>query len=348
MRLLAVVIVLYFSFASLLNLGLRGDIFFVSGGVLASANASIYTIRACIAIFAVLLIVAWRRSGSLGQFGGKVLRGAIAFAMCSVFIATFSSVKTSLPLIADQLGLAHFFADPVLARIDRALHFGRDPWEMAHAATNWAGLTDFGANASVLYVLWWVVPASYLPAVIALVGEDRQTLRHYVILWLFSWIVLGNLVAGGALSAGPIYFDRLFGGEAFAGLPAALEAGGHSGTWIAAIQNGLWGAYTEDAQAIGTGISAFPSVHVATMTVFLIYTIRKLPILAPAAAFLFASIFFISVWSGYHYAIDGYASVICVVALHLWLQRGRALDRKERSAEPVPTVDAAGSPVTMP
>jgi hypothetical protein len=91
------------------------------------------------------------------------------------------------------------------------------------------------------------------------------------------------------------------------------------------VQGGLWNAYAANEHQLGTGISAFPSLHMAMATVTLLYAREKGRWFGLAGYLFLGAIFFISVWSGYHYAIDGYVSVAVVVAMHLWLKRGAPL-----------------------
>ena len=80
----------------------------------------------------------------------------------------------------------------------------------------------------------------------------------------------------------------------------------------------MWTLYERGQPGLGGGISAFPSVHVALITMnalFLASYSRVLGVLALAyVGFVLAS----SVYLGWHYAIDGYASIISVtLAYHL-------------------------------
>ena len=311
----------YFVIATALNFVLRGD-FSVVGLTflgLSSQVTSVFIMAFPITI--AFFVISWFTSPDTRAFLGRVARTVIALAMCCLFLAGFSSVKTLLPIAAEAVGWQHFFADPFFAVVDRALHFGVDPWVFTHAAVNAVGWTNFVHDSSLLYALWWAIPAFYLPAIIALLGDPEERARRYIILYFFSWIVLGNVVAFLGLSAGPIYYDRLFGTEVYADMHASLAAAGIGNSWFGGVQEGLWDAYVEEAQAIGSGISAFPSVHVAMITVTALYLQERHVLLGLIGWALFAGVLFVSVWTGYHYAIDGYASAIAVIALHLFLKR---------------------------
>ena len=73
--------------------------------------------------------------------------------------------------------------------------------------------------------------------------------------------------------------------------------------------------------ALGSGISAFPSVHLSMATLWTIVAFRMSARLGWAALVFLLVILVGSVALGWHYAIDGYASI--VVTLLLWKTVGR-------------------------
>ena len=79
-------------------------------------------------------------------------------------------MKSLLPLMADALDTPRFFADPVFAQLDAALHLGTDPWVYAHAATHAVGAENFIHRSTIVYSLIWVPSALYLPAFLLLFG----------------------------------------------------------------------------------------------------------------------------------------------------------------------------------
>lgn len=86
------------------------------------------------------------------------------------------------------------------------------------------------------------------------------------------------------------------------------------------FQEYLWTLYQSGTIGLGSGISAFPSMHVALATVVALYAwewSRKLGFVAWVyVAFILCS----SVYLGWHYAIDGYASIVVVSGLY-WALR---------------------------
>lgn len=236
----------------------------------------------------------------------------------------YTLFKTSMTL------LVPFYTDTFFAHVDQVLHFGHDPWVLLHGIGWWipAGLAD------AIYVRSWFVIAFGFPLLLAATDPHRGRQTRFLILNAIAWIGIGNALALATMSAGPVYYDRVLEGERFADLTDALAASGIAGALTGAIQEYLWFGYESHASALGSGISAFPSVHVAMATVFALYVAERWRLFAwPALAYL-AAIQFLSVWLGWHYAVDGYASIAVIgTAYVLLVRRDRA---QSASISPAP------------
>lgn len=231
----------------------------------------------------------------------------------SVFIhAGFTILKNVMSFITP------YFADPLIANVDRALHFGLDPWVIAH----WMG-AYLPTNLMIYsYLTIWALPAFALPVIIALTDGDKVRMSRTLILYAVAWIFVGNILAFSGLSVGPVYFDRLLGGDRFADLTTALVHSGVTASGLGQTQAALWEIYSGQSALIGSGISAFPSVHVAIASVAAIYMSERSKYLIPlAATFLFFTLY-LSIFTGYHYAVDGYVSIIVIFSLW-WVLRRR-------------------------
>ncbi|MEL6595100.1 MAG: phosphatase PAP2 family protein [Pseudomonadota bacterium] len=231
----------------------------------------------------------------------------IGWAMLALvlFQPAFTLFKTTMPAIVP------FFADPFFAELDRALHFGNDPWVFAHALD---GFFDVQVLME-FYLTGWAIPAFFLPIVMAATDRDTARINRTLIVFMFAWVGIGNVLALAGLSAGPVYYDRLLGTERYPELMAVLEAKGIFASSIGETQELLWQFYTDGAQALGSGISAFPSVHVAVATAVALYMYERHPLLAIPGGLFWLAVMILSVYTGYHYAIDSYASTILVAAL---------------------------------
>jgi membrane-associated phospholipid phosphatase len=246
--------------------------------------------------------------------------------------AGFSIAKVLIPKFVP------FYADPYLAAVDTWLHGGTDPWEAAYAV---AGGLPVATAVTFFYFLVWSGVAVMFPMIVALTDPDRDRVRRYGILFFAVWLVVGLLLATAFASVGPIYYDAIYGGDHFAGLRAAMLAHGLQDSSLGVTQTFLLDAYKSGNFAFGAGISAFPSVHVAMATLVFFYMLERLPWAAPLAAFFLLIVVWLSVLTGYHYAVDGYAAAL-IVGLMCAASRVSARQRRQNG---VPAANAdAGLP----
>ncbi len=235
---------------------------------------------------------------------------ALALVGLSMFHHAFLIIKTGIPDIVP------FWADPALAWTDRVLQGGIDPWLLAHRLP---GPVD-PATTHLIYYQIWIIPAALFPLLLALFDDDGPRIGRYLLLFFFCWLGLGNLAAMAGASVGPVFYDRLLGGARFAEMMAQLDASGVTRSQLGAIQNDLWTGYVTNMRGFGYGISAFPSVHVAIAALAAFYCFDRARWLAVPAALWCAAVQFLSVYTGLHYALDGYVSILGV-ALAWWATR---------------------------
>ena len=227
-----------------------------------------------------------------------------------LYAGGFSVLKGAIAVVSP------FRWDAALAGLDRALHFGRLPHE-------WLGPLTRPLPVAVLnvgYNLWFfLLVVGWLGAAVAI---RRPGLRHQdPMAFMLTWFVGGFLIACGFSSAGPCYYARIGLGDLYAPLMAKLHAAGEAhGIWAVETQDLLWAGYT-GARPGSAGISAFPSMHVASATLFVLAA-RHLGRTAFVAALVFwAMILLGSVVLAWHYAVDGYAATL--IAILVWRFAGR-------------------------
>ncbi|WP_099825990.1 phosphatase PAP2 family protein [Oceaniglobus indicus] len=277
----------------------------VPGLLMILPRSGIWAIMLCAA--AIFLVP---RQGLAGRVG----RALVMVVTASAFFLSFTVIKTSLPF------LIPFWADPPMAEIDRVLHFGIDPWRITHALLpNWSPRWF-----QIYYVAIWLIPALYFPVFLVLLDNDRARIRAYLTLYVWAWVGIGTVFALIFMSAGPVFHDRLLGGTRFAPLMEVLAEKGFLASSLGAIQSLLWDNYVSGSQTLGSGISAFPSVHVALATLIALYVSERWRLAIVPMVVMVAGYQILSVHLGWHYAIDGYFSIITVVALRLWLWRRAA------------------------
>lgn len=208
----------------------------------------------------------------------------IGFQLVGLQFAALTWLKEMIPLAVP------YWADGILAAFDRAV-LGGDAWRLVPAM--------FVRPLDALYPFWAVVKFLALVAVLAL---PASRLKSQAMLSYFLTVgVIG--VTGQYLlsSGGPIFYDRLMNANQFGELAQRTEA-------LAPIAHTaseyLWSNYLTRDTAIGAGISAMPSMHVATTTWTAIALSRFWPKLGIPIWLFWLIIFAGSVALGWHYVSD--------------------------------------------
>lgn len=250
-------------------------------------------------------------------FGPRLWAFLPVVLLLPMMMSTFTYFKVLIPYFRP------YEMDWLFAEWDRTLHFGRDPWELLQPVLGHPVVT---AIVNFNYHLWLFV----LFGVLLWQGfsTSRPRLRmQFFITFVLMWVLLGNVAATLLSSAGPVYYGRITGlADPFAPLMTYLHQASQV-AWVPAleVQEMLWKSYASGDLGIGSGISAMPSLHVATSLSFALLGFainRRLGILLAAFA---AAILVGSVHLGWHYAIDGY--VAAIGALAIWRSVGWLLER---------------------
>lgn len=276
----------------------------------------------------------------------RVWGGVIVLLLFPIFAWNFAFLKALLPL------LHKFDWDPMLAAWDRAVHFGRQPWEWLQPLL---GFPRVSSLLSDLYGAWFAV--FYCVMVWQAFSRRDPVLRmQYLLTVMAVWIVLGNIAATLLASAGPVYYGRITGlPDPFAPLMAYLNAA--SLQWhdsAMKIQEVLWSLYLVNGRngEINGSISSMPSLHVANACCWYLVARGTSVKLGRVFLVLLLIILIGSVHLGWHYAIDGYAGILgtliiwwaCGSLLRLpgirrWLW-GRAVAAGEKPGAAIPALAA--------
>jgi PAP2 superfamily len=276
----------------------------------------------------IAYVMAVIRPKQLIRYLGRALRDRIltldrlwiglpVFLLLPVVMSTFTYLKFMIP------HLHPFDLDPVFAEWDRLLHFGRQPWELLQPAL---GRPAVSAVINFIYHLWLFVMFGVILWQAFSLSRPRLRMR-YLITFVLMWGLLGNVSATLLSSTGPVYFGRVTGlDDPFAPLMTYLHQASQT-VWLPAleVQEMLWDSYITGNLDLGRGISAMPSLHVATSFSFALLGFAINRWLGMLFSVFAGAILIGSVHLGWHYAIDGYVALIATWVV--WRLVGWLLDR---------------------
>lgn len=248
----------------------------------------------------------------------RLLRAVPVLLLIPVFISSFTILKSAIPYM-------HPYAwDSRLAELDMTLHGGVHPWVwLQYILTN----PQVTAVINFVYHLWFFIMYAFL--YLLTLSTDKPMLRmQFLLSFVISWIVLGTIVATLFSSVGPCYYGLLLQGETnpYAQLMMNLNnANNHVSIMALDVQKLLWTGYRGKDQATALGISAMPSMHVATAVLFALCAWRFNRVSGIVLTIFAVVIMIGSVLLGWHYALDGYVGAAGAYAI--WRVVGWALSR---------------------
>lgn len=228
-----------------------------------------------------------------------ILLGALFVGVSS---SLFMALKFAIP------SMVPFWLDKPLAAAEAGL-FGIEPYRMLDSLFGRAALL-----IDRLYGLW--LPVQLIVMFSVIIAPPSRAKSRALVACSAAWFLLGVVAATLLSSAGPIFFDRAFGGGQFAPLHHILETRGAD--VVLSTSDVMWSAQLGGHPGLIAGISAAPSMHIA-ITMWILLVARDLaPRAVPLAAAYLAFIWIASVQLGWHYFSDGLVGVAGMAALW-WL-----------------------------
>jgi hypothetical protein len=224
------------------------------------------------------------------------------------FMAAFTSLKSMIPVVQPYNWDAYFM------NLDRLIHFGRDPWALLQPLLGYPLITFI---INFIYNMWFPVMFGVLYWQSFTLAQTDLRAR-YLMTFFLCWIVNGTVLAMALSSVGPCFYGLLMPDvdNPFTELMGYLHAADSDyPIWALGAQDMLWSVYQKNALAYGAGIAAMPSLHVsiAFLQMLLAYKINRR--IGHIFAVFFACILIGSVHLGWHYAVDGYLSIITTFIL---------------------------------
>jgi hypothetical protein len=215
------------------------------------------------------------RTTTLAVIAGGMLAG--------VDMLCFMWIKPELTAVSP------FWADELLANIDHAI-FRTDPWRLFQRV-------DLTVHAGAYSFLWFV---AIMATMMWLLAQKPSAERSASLIAYFAiWSIFGTIGQLLLSSAGPIFYQRAGLGDRFAELSNNIPQVTQT------VSGYLWDFHASGTLGVGAGISAMPSLHIATATwIYLVFRGQR-STLAPLAALFALYMWAMSVALGWHYAIDG-------------------------------------------
>jgi PAP2 superfamily len=239
----------------------------------------------------------------------RILYGFATVAMMTCFLVGFAHFKNLIPT------LNPFGWDKTLMELDRLLHFGSLPHEFVLPLFGGPFVLSFFTG---LYNVWLFL--MYMVLLIACFLRPGSLVRmQYLFAFVMTWAVGGSLIATLFSSVGPVYYENLGLGDTYDALLRHLDQHAETGfVTVRETQDLLWSFYAAENRV--SGISAFPSMHVASSVLMALFAFTWTR-LAGYLMSTFALIIMIgSVLLAWHYAVDGYAGL--VIAYLSWRTAG--------------------------
>lgn len=258
------------------------------------------------------------------QHGGRFIMAGLPMMLAlAVFLPVFSAMKAAIPLFNS------FEWDGTWIAWDHAIH-GRDPWLWLQPVLGRPWVTFLLAGAYHLWILLLYVGGVFFCFMV----RDRSVRNRYFISLFGIWLVCGVALATAFASVGPCFLEPLMGNRRFAAQMDYLYwADSQLPIMVLNVQERLLIWQFSDVHSLASGITAMPSMHIAMAFLFAL-AVRHLSRWAGYAFFAFLAVIMVgAVHLGYHYAVDGYLSLIVTAAIwrlsavyDRWIRAGEAAD----------------------
>jgi hypothetical protein len=279
-------------------------------------------IQIAVMFSACFLFVQILRGKTWEYFNIQSIAGFIIILFLLVlFVSTFASIKQVIPLINN------FCWDQNFMQLDFYLHFNLHAWEVFESVLNNEYILR---KIDSLYMLWFFILLFFILWMAW--TSDRKLRFQFFISSLLVWIILGSLFGTIFSSAGPCYYSKVVEvSEATNPYQPMLNKlySYHESKHLWAVYNqiGLWEAKITHKWLPFGGISAMPSIHVAMAMIFMLTAWQANKLYGLVLALYVLIIQIGSIVLAWHYAVDGYISIISTILI--WNVIGKLVGRQK-------------------
>lgn len=285
------------------------------------ANIGFYYTKFAMVLVAHYAWLVWRerpespirfiyQSDSLRALVPTIISALVLVTAVALFMPAFTAMKSAIPLFNDYTWDATFIA------WDQALH-GDDAWRLLQPVLGHPAITSV---FTYLYHLWFTL-IYFGPICVALYVSDREIRLRFFIGFLLTWTLVGMVGAVALASYGPVFLEPLTGDTHFAEQVAYLHKAGETHSiLVLEVQRILLESFQQGDHGLGRGITAMPSMHVALAMLYYLMARQIDRRLGYAFLAFLVAIMIGSVHLAYHYAVDGYVSIV-MTALIWWATR---------------------------
>jgi hypothetical protein len=240
-------------------------------------------------------------------------RVGVTLAVAPLALSAFSAAKQAIPL------LHPFSWDEWITKVDLVMAGGVP---LAQRLQSVLGHPTITVGVDWFYHRVWSVLLLALFAVSA-VSPSSALQRRFILSYVLVFFLVGNVFALLLSSAGPPYYSLVVHSpvdpysQVFAYLHSVQA---HSPLLSVQGQTVLWLAYSERLEVFGIGVSAMPSVHVASAMLITMFGFAQSRLLGVIFSITALGTFVSSVALGWHYPLDGYVGA--ALALVIWWAAG--------------------------
>lgn len=247
---------------------------------------------------------------SLRALVPPIITSLVLVTAVALFMPAFTAMKSAIPLFNDYSWDATFIV------WDQAIH-GQDAWLLLQPVLGHPAITSV---FTYLYHLWFML-IYFGPICVALYVSNREIRLRFFIGFLLTWTLVGIVGAIALASYGPVFLEPLTGDPRFAEQIAYLNKAGETHSiLVLEVQRILLESFQQGEHGLGRGITAMPSMHVALAMLYFLMA-REIDRRLGWAFLAFLIVIMLgSVHLAYHYAVDGYVSIV-MTALIWWATR---------------------------